>query len=67
MYKMQGVGLTNFSQRIDPMQLQEIFHRPFSNNSNKKKKKKKKTAGGMPKTHRLRKEVAVEYLNGWFR
>ena len=32
-----------FSQRIDPMLLQEIFQTPFSNNNNKKTRKEKPT------------------------
>ena len=38
--EVQGVDrATNFSQRIDPMLLQEIFQTPFSSNNNKKKRK----------------------------
>ena len=61
--------MTNFSQRIDPMLLQEIFQTPFSKKKKKKKKKKINIpAGGTPKTHTLRKQVVkVEYLNVWFR
>ena len=33
-----------FSQRIDPLLLQEIFQTLFSNNNNNKKKKKKTTS-----------------------
>ena len=63
-----------FSQRFDPMLLQKIFQTPFSNNNNKKKRKRKKkekrkkhTAGGMPETHTLCKQVVAEYLNVWSR
>ena len=60
--------VTNFSQRIDPMLLQEIFQTPFCYN-NKKKLYKKTTlpVGGTPETHTLHKRVVVEYLNVSFR
>ena len=54
----------NFSQRIDPMLLQEIFQTPLSNNKNKEKKNL--PAGGTQETHTLRKQVLVKYLNVWF-
>ena len=68
-----------FSQRIDPMLLQEIFQTPFStttttttttttnNNNNNNKRKEKPTAGGTPEAHTLRKQVVAEYLNVWSR
>ena len=53
----------NFSQRLDPMLLQEIFQIPFSNNNNKKKRK---TYWPMARQkHTLRKQVVIEYLNVW--
>ena len=62
--------MTNFSQRIDPMLLQEIFQIAFSNNNYYSYKKIFIkiiiTAGGMPETQTLRKQVVVEYLNVWF-
>ena len=47
-----------FSQRFDPMLLQEIFQTPFFKNHNKKKRKT-----CMPETRTLRKQVVAEYLN----
>ena len=62
---MQGVWVTNFSQSMDLMLLQEIFQTPFSNNSIKKYIYI--PAGGTPETHILLKQVLVEYLQVWFR
>ena len=54
--------VTVFSQRTDPMLLQEIFQTPFYYNNNKMKNL---PAGGTPETHALRKQVVAEYLNVW--
>ena len=60
--------VTIFSQRIDPMLLQENkikIQTPFSNNNKKKRKTYRPVAS--QKQHTLRKQVAVEYLKVWFR
>ena len=50
-----------FSQRINPMLLQEIFQTPFSNNNNEKKRKTY-----LPVACQKHKQVVVQYLNIWF-
>ena len=52
-----GCWVTNFSQRIDPMLLQEIFQTPFS----KKKKKKKKKKINIPAGKKRKKEKVRLY------
>ena len=54
--------MTNLSQLIDPILLQEIFQTPFSNNNNNEKEKKNLPAGGTPETHMLRKQVVLSRI-----
>ena len=62
--------VTNFSQRIDPMLLHEIFQTLFSNlkiNFIYIYEERKTNRLVVRQKHTLRKQVVVEYLNVWFR
>ena len=56
--------VTNVSRCIAPILLQKYFRHHFLII---RKEKKNLLAGGMPETHKVCKQVVIEYLNVWFR